>query len=314
MKKKIFFSLGLLVFGLASFVTLTSTASSVGRSPELVDTTAVTIADAKRMFGADMIGPEAYAAFGVALDSVSIEPLRFTQTQCKNAMDQGMMLVYFTDSLGGVPLTMHEMHRLLGGFSTDTLPLFFTDMRRAINEKQSFYMQEVPRKGWRFVSSMNITGSSNQNYLEQTQMLVSYVGSSSILFSGTRNSYDRFRMAADTFYNLEKPKIASLLPAKKKELPDTAKLRDASARLAVLPINVSCRETAVELVCRMILCLQQNKVRLLPEAHAYTSSRASDGTFVCVGPFMLDGINFDFVYPNEKRPFLGTTASIGEEF
>lgn len=324
MNKRTFLFLGLLAFVYASFVSLSPNASAIGRTPEPVDTAFMSVTDARSLFGSDMIGPDAYAAFGVELDSASILPLRFTRAQCVKAESYGMMLVYFTDSvcvrdtsnsnssIVKVPLTVQLMYQLLGGFSTDALPLFFTDMTRAVN--QLFYTTETSHKGWRFVSKTIIDGSSNQNYLEQTQALMAYVGASDILFSGNTDAYQRFKVAADTFNNLEKPKIASLLQTKKKETPDTMNLQRAGMRLAALPINASCRETAVELVCRMILYLKQNKVRLFSDTYVLTGSRTSDGTFVRIGPFMLDGINVDVSYPDERRIGWGTTASIGEQF
>lgn len=309
---------GCAVLGIAAVFALhTESASAYPDKRSDESSPIATMQDVELLFDGYVFGPDEYStSFGIALDPASVLPFSFTIDECQHARRSGKVPFYFTDSLGGKPLTGKLIYELTGDTTPDGLPLLFTDMTDAMNEW--FYNGETAKKGWAFVSMGIIKDSKGKNYLDQTDILIEDVGGSQIFVSRGTTEWAKFTAAIDTFKG-HQDQISTLLNPKGKKISGIDS-SVASVQLSRLAINASCRESFVEVFCRMVLCLDQKDtdgkcLRLFQNEYVWTRSMTAEGKFVGIGNwFIVDGANVNAAWPSQQDKIWGTTAVCRDRF
>lgn len=278
------------------------------QSIEVQSRNALTIAKAKEHFGRHFLGAEAIErAFGYKVDENAFPfPLSAEEIDLLDTSD--WMVILQVDTLKGHRATIKFMQNSGGTKTCDGYPCIGQTLFGI--EKESFYMDDAPRAGWKIVTRENIPESTSLNYSDQTKKLEEYIGGSKIL-TDNETLRGKYARAAERFRKIEKPGIDALLSPKKQTPVDSVQAQSSRAalKLAAVEINLSSRETAVEVFYRMLLCLAQNKERIFEDSYVMTSSMTADNRFVSIGTFIIDGVAITAAAPGYKSKNGGVTCS-----
>jgi hypothetical protein len=272
----------------------------VGRGEEIRG-----LPDAERIMGREnLLGPaDVEKVFGIKLDRVPDVP--FTKEELERAKKLGQQLILQVD-------TMKVAEKRLMGRSPETsAPLTLENLKKRFEKahdgKRMFYDQswydgedffksEKPRAGWKLTSKEVLADSTSKNYLQQTDLLASYLSKEVFKGSKVPPEYE----SAISEFNRERAKIERLMDS------DWQKASEALANLKITQLT---RELPVEAMYRLILQDGARDDKLLPSTYTWTGRRASDGRLVYVGSLASDGADVYRASPDYVPGFLGVCLS-----
>lgn len=262
---------------------------------ELSGEIAEQVEKAKEILGSDVLGPEAVEkAFGIKINSAEVPSIPFSATELEKAKGLGQFLVLRANrDLDGNPLTMERMEGLLSARfeGRDEKVLYDTDWYK----DEKFFTEETPVMKWALTSKEVIPDSTNKNYLEQTETIISYLNQA---FPGGALPKE-FQEAIEEF-NGKRSEIEGLIDSDWKE---------AAARLEALKITELTRQKPVEALYDLIMYRENNEQRLLENIYTWTKRRRSDGRLVYVGGFESDGVGVGADGPGHRSDYLGVSFS-----
>ena len=272
--------------------------SKKSKSPERKTGKEVTIEQAMEILGEDVLGPEAIEiTFGFKPEEIPSIP--FTIEDLERAKELGQFLELRVDQTSdGKPLNMGNMF--------DMLQPEFTaqNQGRILNSygksdswyKNEDFLKDVPRARWVLISKDVIPNSLSKNYLQQTEVIASYIKNE--VFKD-KELPDVYQEAIDEFES-KKAGIQSVLSSYWKE---------AAKQLSELKINQLVRQLPVENMYDLVMYFKNNKKRLLEGKYTWTSRRASSGKLVSVGHFDSDGASVAYWTPGSVNGRLGVSFS-----
>lgn len=260
----------------------------------------VSLADAEKiMTKENFFGPDAiFKTFGVKFEKTPSIP--FSTEELKEAFDRGEMLVLRAhETKDGLPLSMENMYQILskkwdkenkgGVFNTaDGWRQFIPEM----------YSRESPRPGWALVSKELLDGSTDKNYLEQTEFLIEYLKSE--VFGDMDMPAEYVEAIAE--FKSEKDRIATMMEVDWK---------GAGRMLVELKINQLARQSVPEAMYDLLLHHDNNPKarRLLESNYTWTNSRSPGGGLVGVGRFDAGGVGGGRWDPASRRGGIGVLSS-----
>jgi hypothetical protein len=310
--KKLFFALLLAVIGMGAVTTYSGEACATPNP----DNALATYAFADSLFGKDFLDTAAYyAATGEHINPNEVMPIGFTRDQLRAGHALGEQLIFrkkgcTMDMLAAKYRTMHHTDLIDG--SVEKLKL------------EAFFISETTEGGWYLVTKDIIPRTTEMNYLSQTERLRVYIADNSIFWDDGSmadidakvepNYEDAYLQAAHAF-DAAMGEITSHLSrgAGKKGIRDTLELQKATEVLFNLAINMSCRESAVDVFYREMLYYTKNKSPLFVNTYTWTKSRSADNQFIEVGGFRT-GIRIGMDFPSAENADCGVAFCHGPHF
>lgn len=316
MKKRLIILIAAVIGAAFSIVDNTPAEARVRSRDLFFDSTRATLPVADSIFQEMLLGPKAISlAFGIPVSDITVPPIPYTVGELQFFRKLGYMLVLQVDSVGGQPLTMKRQVEVYEKKMTSDEKLIFTNVPGASQE--AFFTSEVPQTGWRLVSGDIVSGSVEQDYMQQTAVLKNYPEDYKIPGYVTDDSpsfVDAMQKADLLFKENKKHRKAT------GNQDDTTGLQKAAKLLAGMHANTEHRETAVEVLYRIILYHAAHGKSLFPDRYVWTRSLSSDNKFVGIGCFITTdpkakeridkdktGLSIDKKYPNTSGPARGTT-------
>lgn len=150
---------------------------------------------------------------------------------------------------------------------------------------EDFFKKEKPRVGWRLTSKDTLRGSTQGNYLWQTDVLVKHLENE--IFKGVELP-KLYKDAIDEFKH-KRAEIESTVTAGAIET-----WKHGSQMLADLALTKIARELPVEAMYRFIVNDRSINDKPLLSTETWTASRTADGVFVRVGWFGDEGVFVDW--------------------
>ncbi len=264
----------------------------------------VSLEEAEKIFGKDFLGPKAVEqVFKIPLVESAMPSIPFSREELERAKELGQQLIYQVETMKTgddpfgspeiEPLTLEVMRGNFAG-TTDQKPIFY---EQDWYVEEDFYKNEKPRLGWKLVLKDVIPDSTSKNYIQQTEVLISYLKNETFKGRELPKEY------TDAIVEFEEQKAAIVERIKGDEW------QDAAPWLADLAITKLTRESPVEVMYRLILNESVNKEKLLPSKYTWTSGRGLNGKLVFVGYFASDGANVGSYPPGRSDSYLGVSFS-----
>ncbi len=254
----------------------------------------------------NFFGPAAVEkAFGLRLEAEQIPPIPFSQAELEHAKSLNQMLILRVDHApDGQPLTMQKMQELLQPAfeeAGDGTILYETDWY----EGEDFYTKEHPVLRWALVSKEVVPNSTNKNYLQQTDQLVTYLKDE--VYQG-QTVPEPYAEAIREYQGL-RDQLAPLVTSNVE-----AEWKQATQMLADLKLTQLTRQTPAEVLYDLLLVMQnssdpEDKTRLLESMYTWTARRTSGGYLVSVGFFDAVGAGVGRWSPGIAHPALGVVFS-----
>jgi hypothetical protein len=237
----------------------------------------VSISQAQKIMGKkDVLGPaEIKKAFDVELTPEQIPLIPFSREELAKAKKFNQFLVLRVDKMANEkPATMKNL--------CDYCQTKFDELKAgkvlynvSWYKNEEFYTKDTPRLGWHLVSEEPLKKSLGENYLNQTQALVTYLKE---VFGDSMP--DKYQQA-----------IVEFTAAKEhiKLLMNDANWQEAAKQLSQLTINQLCRRLPVEERYDFLIYFLNNKERLLENRWDWTFRLYSGGGLVSLGGAGADG-------------------------
>jgi len=224
------------------------------------------MAEAKEILGQDFLGPEEIkAVFG--LETIEVPPIPFSREELERAKELGQFLILRTDQIPPDKLELPHTRKTL---------------------------ESAPETRWALVTKELIPDSTNKDYIDQTDQMITYLEEQ--VFSG-RGLPPEYESAATNFRG------------QKEKLKKLAESSDITKTLADLAITKLIRQNRDELLYDLEVYKAVTDQYLLRGDYAWTSSRDSAGNMVDVGRFDSDGIHVCRYRPDTPNPNLGAVLS-----
>jgi len=252
---------------------------------------------AREIFGIDFLGSEAVeAVWGVKLETKDIPPIPFSRTDLERAKELDQQLVLRVDKASdGSPLTMKKMNEQIQPKLTQGNQgklLYNTDWYK----DEEFYTTETPETSWALVSKEIVPGSASRNYLEQTEVLVTYLQEEVFRDMVVPPEYQE----AIREFEAKKANLALLI---------NSDWQEAAKQLSELAITQLTRQTPVEALYDLPTNLLTNNDRRLERTYTWTRRRYSGGEFVDVGLADAVGAYVNAYEPDYRIGYLGVSFS-----
>ncbi len=237
----------------------------------------ISVEKAAEIMKENFLGPEAIKqSFGFAPET--IPPIPFKEKELLRAKELNQILILQVErDESNQPLTMKSMNEKVGGKAADGNKLLW---KIDWYKDEPFFTNESVSSGWKLVSKEIIPETKNKNYLEQTEILISHLKTEVFENNPLPQEYED----AISEFETEKVGIAAIIDSDWKK---------AGEMLAGLKITDLLRESASDLLYRLILEDNSNNQKLLLGVYSWTKSRSSDGHLVSVGGFIAEGTNVD---------------------
>ena len=285
----------------------------------------------REIFESDYLGPDAVErAFGIRLNDIPEIP--YNMDELKRAKELGQLLILRVDKFNnGDPITMRRLMVYLQ--NKMNIKQKDLDIKDKItydyfgNKGLPFYDTQTPTTRWALVSKRIIPGSANMDYLEQTELLASYIQNRVFV---NRKVPDIYQKAIEDF-NQYKSGLRSLIAAATyNEQPWGAVTRLVSNNLS---INRLLRQTPVEAFYDLLIrglqydnldhANNDSETLLYETISTWTNTHDNMGGFITLGGFMHDlvdtvtgriengssGLNVQFYYPSSTKFDIGVVLS-----
>lgn len=246
---------------------------------------------AQDLFGKDFFGPEQIEkSLGIEIPWEIVPELSCNETELQRAKELGQTLELYVDrTVDGNPITAQELNTALQIRLTakekGKVLCNFPPIPPNWFANEDFFAKDTPRLGWRFTSKQIIPGSEEQDYLEQTFLLIDYI----------RNVFEGMEMPpkyTDAIIEFEQQKQTLMQEMTDlKDKKNDGKVLDR--KLAELAINQLCRQKPVEAMYHSLAYLEMNNERLLERYFTWTTGLTSEGKLVIFGRFFHWGALFD---------------------
>jgi len=246
----------------------------------------VSLERAAEIFGQDFLGPEAVQnAFGFEVEA---PPIPFSEAELIRAKELGQMLVLRVDKTpDGKPMSLEQINGLLGekwkqvkiGGVLNTAE----GWRDSVKGAERFAGEAV-RPGWALTSKDLVSETTDKNYIQQTERLISHLKNE--LFKD-QDLPDVYVQAIQEF-EVQKAELTRLM---------TSDWQECAKRLVELQITQLCRQTDEETIYDLALNYDATGKRLLPNKYSWSGSRSQDGDLVHVGSFDAVGVSGSRWYP-----------------
>ena len=261
----------------------------------------VSLEKAAEKMGTDFFGPQQVEkAFDVSLAAREVPRIPFSREDLERAKELGQMLVLrVSKASDGTALSMVK----LNGLTKEKLKKARKGKALADEagwkKDEQFYTTEAPETRWALVSKELIPDSTSKNYLDQTELLVSYLKDK--VFRGMAG-LPRAYTDAIAEYEAAKGAIGASIGA-------DPGWQDAAKRLSELKINQLSRQTPVEAFYDILVRLLNTGERSLEATYTWINRRNSDGRLVFVGNADADGTDVDADRPDRVLSDLGVSFS-----
>lgn len=239
----------------------------------------------------EVMGPEQIEkAFGMKLRTEEVPAIPFSKFELKRAKDLGQFLVLRTGKApDGKPLTMEKMNGMLASKFQDEDKgdiLYSVDLYA----EQPFYTggkekkpadHSTPNSEWALTTKELLSDSTNKNYLEQTEVIATYLEG---------------EVFKDRTLPPEYKEAIEELKAKKSQLQTLLREGDRSKfepEISKLKINRLTRQNPSEVLYDLLMYFQNNGERLLENKWVWTHAADSDGDRVDLGGFVSGGLVVD---------------------
>ncbi len=285
-----------------------------GRGAEAGETS---VKDAEHMMQGKFIGAEKIEkAFGFVPES--IPPVPFTPETIELHEKLGHYLVYETKTTPeGNPLTIEEMAKIAGSNVIETNPDSSPKAYRLHKEqfghngeslssawfsdraKYQAIFSETPDGGWKFVSPEIIDGSTNRNYVDQTDFLINYWKEH--IFENDDSKIPQ--EYADAFKKWDDNK-ASI-----QDLMKQSKWIEACDVLSKHPVSKLIRESFASTVYRLIVIEKTENKKILSDKYSWSKTPSSDGDLLAFGYFASVGAFLRVIRPDSDWAYIGSVFS-----
>ncbi|PIT92901.1 MAG: hypothetical protein COU06_02870 [Candidatus Harrisonbacteria bacterium CG10_big_fil_rev_8_21_14_0_10_38_8] len=235
---------------------------------------AIEILGRENVFGPD----EVMDTFGVRVDKVPSIP--FSATELERAKKLNQILVLRVDKTNdGRPMSIQAMNEILTTKWSEENMGDLLDTAEGWKETTlgpKKFTTEAPRHSWALTTKEVLPGSTDKNYLEQTELLIK-------------------ALTQEAFKDLELPKeykdAISEFNEQKEELTKLmgTDWKVAASRLVSLKITKLTRQSAPEALYDLAIYYNTTKVRLLANKYTWTLSLDPDGDLVDLGNFDAQG-------------------------
>ena len=258
---------------------------------------AVSWSRAREVMGQDYLGAEAIKnAFGVEVGAPSIP---FSEEELLRAKELGQMLVLRVDTLQGEPTSIRQINDLLAEKwkreeKGDVLNTYQRWRHEIKGEK--LFEEEAIRPGWALVSKDLVPETTDKNYIEQTERLVTHLKED--IFKD-QNLKGEYAQAVQEFES-QKAELTELM---------TSNWQECAKRLVELKITQLCRQTDEENIYDLALYYSATGKRLLPNKYSWSGSCSQDGSLVGVGAFDAGGVYGGRWDPEDHSDFTGVLFS-----
>ncbi len=196
-------------------------------------------------------------------------------------------------------LTMQELVVARDNQATDGGKLLY-----AIDwyQKEVFYTAAPTAKDWRWRLAGNtiLPDSTSQDYLGQTAIIAAHL--KAVVFRGRKLPLVYRRAIAE--FKTKRAAIAKLIGSDQE-----TEWKKGAKQCATLKLNQLCRETAVELLYRLITYEAVNGERLLQNYWHWTPTLSSYGELIRAGDFDRNGVFVGGWDPEDSRASLGVVLS-----
>ena len=266
----------------------------------------VTIEYALEVMGeSQFIGPDDIQnTFGFTPDTIPEIP--FSPSELERARELGQQLILYIDTKAdGTPFTMEDMIPSDNKTSDGKVFLYNKDNdgNWLYKDTEAKLRSETPRLGWRLTTPEVIEGSTDKNYLEQTETLIEYLKNEHFKGVDIPKVYEE---AIDEFTSVNTPELKEKVKSTKE-----SEWQEAARILSELSINELTRERSSEIIYRLAINEKKLGVKNLASKYAWSISLDADGKLVPVGYFAGDGLVVSGWAPGPSDGILGICFSAG---
>ena len=243
------------------------------------------------------IGPDDIEkTFGFQPDT--IPEIQFSSEELERAKELGQKLILYVDMKeDGTDFVVGDMKETLPEKTQDGGKFFYNDWY----DTDEITSKETPRAGWRLTTPEVIETSTNKNYLEQTEELITYLENE--VFAGEE-------MPQEYIDALEEFKILNTPDFKEQVTSSTeSEWKKAAQKLSALSINQMTRENFSEIIYRLACEEKKSGTRETASTYSWSNSLGSDGMLVRVGHFDADGLNVGRWLPVRSNSRIGVCFS-----
>jgi len=258
---------------------------------------------AVEIMGVDFFGFNAIEkAFGIQLEQCDIPAIPFSEAELERAKELGQFLILrVNQTAGGQQLTMENMNQMLADEfkMIGKGKIFFNDDGSgnidddAWYKNEDFFLEETPKLAWALVTKEIIPDSTRKNYLEQTEIIATYIKDSVfkdiIMPPEFADAIDEFDKAKD--------EIAKFITK--------GNWQKAAELLEGLAITKLTRQAPVEVLYDILVYFQNTGNRLREKTYTWTRRRSSGGGFVIVGGAVGGGVGVDAYGSGDRGGSLG---------
>ncbi|PWB38578.1 MAG: hypothetical protein C3F02_02590 [Parcubacteria group bacterium] len=265
-----------------------------GRENDLV----VSLEKAAEIMGADFLGPDAVEkSLGVRLEQRDVPAIPFSKEDLERAKELGQMLILrVSNAPDGDVLSMVKLNNLVKARLKKEKKGKALFEEAGWQKNEDFYTNEAPQTAWALVSKEIVPDSTSKNYLEQTELLSSYLRDQ--VFGNMSLPPEYAEALAE--YEAAKGDIERIM---------NSDWREAAKRLSELKLNQLTRQLPIEAFYDILVRLLNNGERSLEKTYTWTGRRISDGLLVVVGLADADGADVGASRPGARYGYLGVSFS-----
>ena len=223
-----------------------------------------------------------------------IPSINFSKQELETAQKLGQQLILYIESTNdGTSLNAQTIKSLIKHKTKLNNPVIYTEDWYEKNPKTK---DITPRLGWRLTTPEIIDNSREQNYLEQTETLITYL---------TDKVYKdqeiplKYQDAINQFES-QKTELSALIQSDGKS---------ASEKLSKLEINQLTRENYTEIIYRLTLTENKTGFQNLENTRSWSNSLVSDRRLVDVGAFVSVGLLVGCWSPDARNGEIGVCFS-----
>ncbi len=263
--------------------------------PELLN---AKLEKAIEIMGEDIITPEDIEnTFGFKLENTPEIP--FSTEELERARELKQQLILYIDKKeDGTDFVVSDMKGILDNkTSKDNKFLYDSDWY----EKDEITNKETPQSGWRLTTPEIIENSTDKNYLEQTETLITYITEE--VFKN-KELPQEYKDAIEEFNNLNTPEFQQ-----KVKSSTGSEWKEAAKQLSELKINQLTRENYSEIIYRLAIQEKKTGKKNLESKYSWSNSLASSGILVDVGGFDSDGLRVGGWRPGRSSGIFGVCFS-----
>jgi len=258
----------------------------------------VSLEKAAEIMNNDYFGPEQVEkAFDIKLGAREIPRIPFSREDLERAKELGQMLVLrVSKAPDGASLSMVKLNGLVKEKLKKARQGKALADEAGWKKDEQFYTTEAPETKWALVSKEVVPDSTSKNYLEQTDVLSSYLRDK--VFRGM--SLPREYADAIAEYEAAKGDIGRIIDSDWEE---------AAKRLSELKLNQLSRQLPVEAFYDILVRILNTGDRSLEKTYTWTNRRGSAGGLVYVGEADSAGACVDADKPGSRFGSLGVSFS-----